>query len=676
MKLWIPILFVVLQLISISIFHLGFFSLMPGDICDARLNNYFLENVYLFLLGRSDSLWHLTFFYPFPYVLGFSDNLFGSAPVYALGRLISGDPYTAFQIWFLCGYVINYIAAYYALRRLGGSTIASTIGALIFSFALPTTAHACHAQLHYRFALPLAILFFTEFLSRKAWPSLIVAGSWLVWQFYCGVYIGFFTLLLLSCMALTYIVYEIFTNKARAAHILGEFKAQWKSHNSIQKISILGAITLLVLLMFVLFYPYLQVSRLYGAMREWGEISSMLPRPQSYFLSDASLLWSAPESRLYVGIPMRHEHQMFIGLLPLFLAVLGMFFCRRNKNVLVVVLMTGMLFLSSALTLYIDGFSLWYFLHKLPLASAIRAITRLDQAILFPIAYLSMIGIDGINERYMGRIIVWVVIIPMLLFEMSATTMPTSSKDAWRERVKVIENSFPENLSRDSIVFLAQDSGRMYVNELDAMWISLNHGIKTLNGYSGVWPPGCSPYYGHNCAEAPKRILWYLDFIGDAGNVKVYQEFMKRLVLIGFEGCNRDWLRSMPSISTATREYTVEEFKLLSYEIERKHILNDRSEVNVKIVNSGTQPFAARSSVGRPIRISWRFLDADGNPLNGWDTRMDIPFDIPAKGELIVRIPVNPPLDVKGGILQVSLVQEMVFWAHDIGIPPAAILWD
>jgi hypothetical protein len=49
-------------------------SLMPGDVGDARLNNYFLENIYLFFKGKSDSLWHLGFFYPFPFTGGFSDN--------------------------------------------------------------------------------------------------------------------------------------------------------------------------------------------------------------------------------------------------------------------------------------------------------------------------------------------------------------------------------------------------------------------------------------------------------------------------------------------------------------------------------------------------------------------------------------------------------------------------
>ena len=144
--------------------QLSHLSLIPGDLGDARLNNYFLENIYLFFKGKSDSLWHLGFFYPFPFTGGFSDNLFGSSPVYLFFRALNIKSDTAFQLWFLAGYFFNYTASYYSFRKLGGSSLAAGVGALIFSFALPTTAHAIHAQLHYRFGLPLALTFLVFFL--------------------------------------------------------------------------------------------------------------------------------------------------------------------------------------------------------------------------------------------------------------------------------------------------------------------------------------------------------------------------------------------------------------------------------------------------------------------------------------------------------------------------------
>ena len=78
---------------------LALFTMMPGDFGDARLNNYFLENIYQYVSGGCVSLVHLGFFYPFPYVLGFSDNLFGSSPVYVIARFLTAAPDTAFQVW-------------------------------------------------------------------------------------------------------------------------------------------------------------------------------------------------------------------------------------------------------------------------------------------------------------------------------------------------------------------------------------------------------------------------------------------------------------------------------------------------------------------------------------------------------------------------------------------------
>jgi len=132
--------------------------------------------------------------------------------LYILARLFIKETDTAFQLWFYFGYVVNFSSAYYALRRLKGSTLAATIGSVIFAFALPVTAHAGHAQLHYRFGIPLDISFLAEFYKSKTWHYLLISGGWLVWQFYADVYVGFFTLLLLATMSMSYL-YLAFANR-------------------------------------------------------------------------------------------------------------------------------------------------------------------------------------------------------------------------------------------------------------------------------------------------------------------------------------------------------------------------------------------------------------------------------------------------------------------------------
>ncbi len=67
----------------------GFVSTPAGNLGDNRLNAYFLENIYQFFTGGSPSLWNLQIFAPYPYILGFSDNLFGRLRRRrGLGRLV------------------------------------------------------------------------------------------------------------------------------------------------------------------------------------------------------------------------------------------------------------------------------------------------------------------------------------------------------------------------------------------------------------------------------------------------------------------------------------------------------------------------------------------------------------------------------------------------------------
>jgi len=91
------------------------------------------------------------------------------------------------------------------------------------------------------------------------------------------------------------------------------------------------------------------------------------------------------------------------------------------------------------------------------------------------------------------------------------------------------------------------------------------------------------------------------------------------------------------------------------------------------ISNSADHVFSAKSSIDKPIRISWRFIDASGQPLSDWDNRKALPFDIPPKGSLEMNIMLRQEEINNAKELQISLVQELVFWAHDIGIPPLTI---
>lgn len=128
-------------------------------------------------------------------------------------------------------------------------------------------------------------------------------------------------------------------------------------------------------------------------------------------------------------------------------------------------------------------------------------------------------------------------------------------------------------------------------------------------------------------------------------------------------------------ITRAEREYSADEFRQLSFHITGRYRREKQTYVDVKIENAGPGSIAAESSVGKPVRVSWRFVDARGVPRSGWNTRRALPHDIPSHGQVTVSIPIEASKEVEGGSLQVSMLQEQVFWAHDLGVPPATLAW-
>ena len=560
-------------------------SRMPGNLIDSRVENYFLENIFQFLNGNSPSLVHLTYFYPFPYVLGFCDNLFGASPAYLLPRLLTGQSDTAFQLWFLFGYAANYAAAYWALRRLSCSVLSASVGALIFTFALPISGQTHHPQLQYRFGVPLAATFLILFLEKKNWSHLIYALGWMVWQIYCTIYIGFFLLELLAVITLIYLL-KHFRDVPALFRI--EFLGSWKALPQRKRLLLLLSLMLLAGLTFLIFYPYLQVTLLYGAKRNWATILNGLPRPQSYLIADHSRLWSSASAAV-TGISPQYiqEHRLFIGLIPWLLTLTGLWMGYKQKQRLGYSLLATALGTLILISLNIHGHSLWKLFAEWPLASAIRAGSRIILVLLFPMAFLAAVAVDRILEsRHKHSKVFLTLILSCLVFEFSMLPIGGSPKSQWRTHLSAKEKLVPANLPPDSILFFAHqnlDSPYFYIDEIDAMWLSLQHSLPTLNGYSGVYPPEYNITYGTNCLEAVRRVNAYLHWTGNTNDLDTYRSLIRRVVPIGFPPFNPEWLKKPPIPANITPTKKTES----SAEIEYQKQLDRIHEAVNRLVPAG-----------------------------------------------------------------------------------------
>jgi hypothetical protein len=669
----IPLVAFLVGFLAFPVRVLGGFANIPGNLGDSRLNGYFLENIYQFFIGGSPSLWNLGMFAPYPYVLGFSDNLFGAFPAYLLPRIVTGDPSLSLVVWWYVGWIANFVAAYLALRKLSLERIGATVGAMVFTFALPLAPYTFNwVQLDYRFGLPLAIAAWVVFLQRKSWAQFLVAAGWTVWQFYCTIYVGVFTLTLLLCITAAYLVVALFTsglkglvtgfNQYRSSLVsLGGRRIAWLS----------GALVSLAAAMVALMWPYLQVTRIYGSVRAYSEILGMLPTAGSYLLSDNSWFWSAMSAQVVVP-SMRSEHQLFPGAAVIALGLVGIVAGVRRKTERIFAIMLLGLAAVGVLTFSFHGHSLWHFMSRLPLFSAIRAVARIIVAMLFLFGYLAGYGADALfaKGKAFGRVVL-ALLVAVLVVEFACVTPMTTSRATWEAYDIAIDARIPKSLPADAILFIAQSDNMWYESEVNAIWGALRARTPTLNGYSGNFPEGFDPTFGTTCSELPHRVLAYLSFSGKSGDVGAYRALMARVVPVGFTDCDPAWWTGPPETTRSTVDLTSAQLAALTLTKGTASMSGGVPHGMVTVTN--TMPTTLSADGTHPLHIGWRYLDATGTPLTGYDGRATLPFDLKPGASIDIHLRLQPSLAARGGSIQLTLIQEGLMRATDVGIPPLTI---
>lgn len=645
---------------------IGYFSSVPGDLADARFNNAILEHLYRWVIGQDRSLWSPPFFYPFERALAFSDNHFGSAAPYIVFRWLGFPREIAYDLWFVVGGLLNYLAGFFVLRRLGFSNLAASGGAFIFAFSLPTHLHQeAHSQLLYRFAVPLAVLGVYRALDTGRLFHFWHVFFWTAVQFYCSIYLGVFLVYLLGSIILAALLSRSGFGKVTRMikSIVGE--------STFGVICLVVIAVLSVLAVGWLLYAYQMVAREYGFSRPVSEISPMLPRLESYLISDASLL-SSWIGRWIMDTPFRWEHQMFIGIGPMVVVISGIFVALMSSQkresgrvafISFVLLVIG--------TLHIGEHSFYLWLLKIPGVGSIRAVSRIILVMMLPLAILGSVGIDRIKdvEVFQGRRRMLLLIIG-LVFLLGAE--PVFSRhynepiSAWRDRIAALKKLLPNRLVDRPILYVSQSLAEpYYFTELDAMLLAQDVGIPTLNGASGNDPPGyIKP---EPCISPMNRVYAYANFrrIPRAG----VENLASHIVFLSPEPC-----KGLP-IVMSEKMVLPSQAKLIRIAI--SNVDSAGKKFSVTITNHSAEIFTSLSPNG-VMRLSWRFvpLNEKGAPIEfpGWNARKEWMFAV-QPGESVSGVVEADFQNLRRPYrIEVSLVQEGVAWLHDLGMPVGYIV--
>lgn len=481
-KLWLILPLVGGLLLSFRSMLISGFRLTPGDEGDAALVNYLVEHDYRWVVGNrlDSSYWDTPIFYPTKNTTAYTETLLLVAPLYVPWRILGSAPDTAFQLWFLVVSVLNFVACYWVLWRLLRVTApGSALGAYLFSFGSSRMIQTWHPQLFPAFfvvgALAGLLLLFDR--SGDSTPQRRLTGIFLYFgcftaQLYSSVYWGWFLLLASTIAAIAAVVHT-----ACRPVFLGALRDHWKW--------LILAVALSAALTAPLALHSLAVRANIGG-RGYLEVQGYLPGLPSWFKQSArSTLygWLDPHLKVHEN-PAFWEESNGIGLFTTLFLIWAVWECRRSRVAqLLIITSAALVVLSLRLP---NGASFWWYVFEFfPGSTGIRAVGRIGLFLLLPAALLIALGFQKAAEKSPK----FAMVVAVLLVCEQLVFVRGHDKFNFRSRVQSVASAVGPQCS--SFFFSPPTSGWTLVLAQDtAMWASQSTNVPTLNGSSGLFPPG------------------------------------------------------------------------------------------------------------------------------------------------------------------------------------------
>lgn len=453
----------------------GGFSRMQADVGDTLLNHYVLEHEWQ-CLTRADYVgtwWSPPCFFPQPLTLAYSENLFGTAPLYWLLRTVCSDA-LAFQLWMMVIAAATYAAMAWTLHRLNVGLFLAALGAYLFAFGLPRLTQIGHQQLLPQMFGPPAIWFTWRFLQTPTVAALAGALVTSYLQILSSIYLGWFLILGLAIFGAIQIVID----RGTAKRVWAFLRQRWPIT--------IGLIGIWSALLVALFAVYAEANR--GFHRPYSEVLELIPRPTTWLATAPHGVWFAvlPEAWRETN----SELWLFPGvvLIALFGVALAVALGRARTvgPMPIACLVTAVLLV--LLALRVGELSLWHAIWKwAPGGQAIRAVGRIwTVVVLFALCGSLSVIARSMDHRRIG----WLA--PILLFAVIEqmplrAELPSFDVALWNTYVASITSQMQP---KQPYLVRPVPGLAPYQGQLAAMWAGLKANAPVVNGYSGRYPLG------------------------------------------------------------------------------------------------------------------------------------------------------------------------------------------
>lgn len=174
---------------------------VPHDLADPLLNTWLVWwNAHA--VPFTGAWWNGPFFHPLPGVLSFSENLVGLSPLTTPLQWLGASPLAAYNVAFILAFALSAFSMHLLARALGLPPGPSLVAALAYGFAPQRAAHLAHLQVLSAYFIPVVFLAAHRYAQtgRQAWLGLFVA-AWVLQGLANGYFLVFVSVLFAAWLA-------------------------------------------------------------------------------------------------------------------------------------------------------------------------------------------------------------------------------------------------------------------------------------------------------------------------------------------------------------------------------------------------------------------------------------------------------------------------------------------
>jgi hypothetical protein len=498
---WVAFIWLAAAAVFFRNFLISGFDKIAGDAGDARFDIFIRENFFQFLRGQAEFL-SPPMFFPVKGTLGYSDAYLLDGLIYVPLRITGLDPFLTFELLCIGISLVGFISTNILLMRFGGvHQPLAAFAAIIFVFSNALYFSMGHPQLYEVNAVPLiAALLLEATRSRTSYPvrSAVVSffgGLMLALLFSTGYYVAWYFTFLSGIAFVSAAFVRFGLRPFSILRARSYFSLVWRYF----PVGFAGAVGFAIgaIPFWKIYAPIIaQFSGRSYSEYEGPILTDLLN------VSGNNVVWGRLIERLQI-VPkdLLYNMEHVIAVTPVLMltflccawAVWRNLLLSKPEDRLLRSAVLGCFFATAfmmVIMVKVGEFSLfWFAWHFVPGANVLRSGTRAQiMTNGFVVVVVAIVLARLLRTTVSRRLSVgtWALVLLCIAEQLNVDPNHTLSRRQELEALNMIAVPPPDCKS----FFVAPHSTDLSYQQINAMLIAQVARVVTLNGYSGLFPPG------------------------------------------------------------------------------------------------------------------------------------------------------------------------------------------